>query len=460
MMNQSIFCKTLLQGKQWRNDVVISLDPDGLITAIEQGSETDASECIDGIVVAGMPNVHSHAFQRAIAGCTGPRGRNRDSFWSWREAMYRCAGRISPDQLAAVAAGVFVDMLKAGYTTCAEFHYVHHQPGGSAYANLAEMSERIIEAAEMSGIAMTLLPVLYCSAGFGEAGVGEQQRRFANSTGQYLRLLEDCRKAMSGKALFELGIAPHSLRAVPGGSLQEVIQAWPERQCPVHIHIAEQQAEIEGCLAHLGARPVEWLLEEFPVDKRWCLVHATHMSDHEMEQAAASGATAGLCPTTEADLGDGVFRTADWLRAGGRLAVGSDSNVRISVAEELRLLEYNERLGRGQRNVLTGPDVTCGRFLYQHAAEGGGIAVGQPVGQLETGYRADLLELDGGHELLSGREPDVVLDSWIFAGDQSMIKSVWVAGQCVIRQGVHAREEPIKIAFANAISEILASHPV
>ncbi|GMR14802.1 MAG: formimidoylglutamate deiminase [Gammaproteobacteria bacterium] len=448
---KKIYCKALLQGKRWRNDVIISLDPDGLITGIEQGSAKDATECIYGTVIPGMPNAHSHAFQRAIAGRTGPRGTSRDSFWSWREAMYRCAGRISPDQFTAVAAGVFVEMLKAGYTTCAEFHYVHHQPDGTAYANLAEMSERLLEAASDSRIAMTLLPVLYCSAGFGLAGVEEQQRRFTNSTDQYLQLLAGCQKAMSGEALFELGIAPHSLRAVPGKALHEVLQAWPEQQYPVHIHIAEQPAEVESSLAHLGARPVEWVLDQFPVDKRWCLVHATHMSDNEVELAAASGATAGLCPTTEADLGDGRFKIARWLRAGGRMAVGSDSNVRISVAEELRLLEYNERLSSGQRNVLTESDTTCGRFLYAHAAIGGGIAIGQPVGQLDTGYRADLLELDDGHELLAGREPDVAMDSWIFAGDRSMIKSVWVAGQCVIRQGVHAREESIRTAFANAI---------
>jgi len=448
---KKIYCKALLQGKRWRNDVIINLDPDGLITGIEQGSVKDATECIYGTVIPGMPNVHSHAFQRAIAGRTGPRGKRRDSFWSWRETMYRCADQISPDQFAAVAAGVFVEMLKAGYTTCAEFHYVHHQPDGTAYTNLTEMSERLLEAGSESGIAMTLLPVLYCSAGLGLTRIEDRQRRFTNSTDQYLQLLQGCQKGMSGKALFQLGIAPHSLRAVPGRILQEVLQAWPEQQCPVHIHIAEQPAEVENCLTHLGARPVEWLLEKFPVDRRWCLVHATHMSDHEVDVAAASGATAGLCPTTEADLGDGVFKITRWLAAGGRMAVGSDSNVRISVAEELRLLEYNERLAGGQRNVLTGSDATCGRFLYQQAAVGGGVAIGQPVGQLDTGYRADLLELDDGHELLAGREPDVAMDSWIFAGDQSMIKSVWVAGQCVIRQGVHAREESIRTAFAHAI---------
>jgi len=451
MDRQRIFCKTLLQGRQWRKDVIVSLDSDGRISGIERGVEQDATERISGIVVPGMPNVHSHTFQRAIAGRTGPQGKNQDSFWSWREAMYRCAGRISPEQYAAIAAGVFVEMLKAGYTTCAEFHYIHHQPDGRIYANLAEMSERLIAAASMSGIAMTLLPVLYCSAGPGEATVSKQQRRFANSAEQYLLLMEACRKATRGRALLELGLAPHSLRAVPGGILQEVLQAWPEQKCPVHIHIAEQPAEIDSCLAQLGARPVEWLLEQFPVDARWCLVHATHMTGNEIKVAAASGATVGLCPTTEADLGDGVFRTASWLRAGGRMAIGSDSNVRISVAEELRLLEYNERLASGQRNVLVGSDTTCGKFLYQHAARTGGIAVAQPVGQLDIGYRADLLELDESHELLAGRQADTALDSWVFAGDSAMIKSVWVAGKCVIRHGEHAREEAIRTAFAAAI---------
>jgi len=456
MNKKKIFCKTLLQGKQWRNDVILSLDPEGIITGIEQGSEQDANECISGIVVPGMPNVHSHAFQRAIAGRTGPKGMHQDSFWSWREAMYRCARWISPDQFAAVTAGVFLEMLKAGYTSCAEFHYVHHQADGSTYTNLAEMSEQIITAASDSGIAMTLLPVLYCSAGFGESGVAEQQQRFVNSADQYLQLLENCQELISDKSLFSLGIAPHSLRAVPGGILQEVLQAWPHRHRPVHIHIAEQPAEIESCLEHLGARPVEWLVENFPVDKRWCLVHATHLSDREVGLAAASGATAGLCPTTEADLGDGVFRTAEWMRAGGRVAVGSDSNVRISVAEELRLLEYNERLGSGQRNVLSDPNTTCGSFLYRRAAMGGGIAIGQAVGVLDIGYRADLLVLNDGHELLSGRLPDVALDSWIFAGGQEMIRAVWVAGRCIIKHGVHSREESIRAASARAISELSA----
>ena len=454
MDSKKIFCKLLLQESQWRNDVIMSLGPDGIITGIEQGLENDADESISGLVIPGMPNVHSHAFQRAIAGRTGPGGRRQDSFWSWREAMYRCANSITPEQFSAITAYVFLEMLKAGYTSCAEFHYIHHQVDGRPFAHPAEMSKRVFEAAEVSGIAITLLPVLYHSAGFGESGVTEQQRRFSNSADQYLRLMEDCQKTVVCNSLYSLGIAPHSLRAVTGKVLQEVLRAWPDQRCPVHIHIAEQPAEIESCLEHLGARPVAWLLDNFQVDERWCLVHATHLSDREVELAAARGVTAGLCPTTEADLGDGIFKAAQWLNAGGGIAIGSDSNVRISVAEELRLLEYGQRLVTGQRNVLTDADGTCGKSLHQRMAKGGGIAIGQRVGKLDIGYRADLLVLNDGHELLDGRDPDVAMDSWVFAGDRSNIKSVWVAGRCVIKQGVHLYEESIRSAAATAMLEL------
>lgn len=450
-----IYCKTLLEGDRWVSDAVLHVAQDGLINAIETGLPQAADITLGGIVVPGMPNAHSHSFQRLIAGLTGPQGNRRDSFWSWREAMYRTANRISPEQFGAVARWVFVEMLKAGFTSCAEFHYLHHRPGGGAYANPAEMSMRVIEAASLSGIGLTLLPVLYCSAGFGHDQVSEEQKRFANTPGHYLRLLEICRNAIGGNVLVELGMAPHSLRAVPAAILHEVLQSWPDPGCPVHIHIAEQPAEVEACQAHLGARPVEFLLEQFAVNRRWCLVHATHMTADEVRAAAKSEATAGLCPTTEADLGDGVFRTAEWLRAGGSFAVGSDSNVRISVAEELRLLEYNERLRSGQRNVLTDSVMTCGRFLYQHAAKAGGVVLGQAVGRLETGFRADLVELDAGHELLAGRSPDAALDSWIFGGDNSMLNSVWVAGRRMVSKGRHTGESNDRAAFAQVMKEML-----
>jgi len=450
-----IYCKTLLQDDRWRDDVVLSLAEDGVIRTIEHGSQQSADVSINGIVVPGMPNAHSHSFQRLIAGLTGPRGSQHDSFWSWREAMYRAANQVSPEQFGAVAQWVFIEMLKAGYTSCAEFHYLHHQPRGVTYSDPAEMSMRLLTAASVSGIALTLLPVLYCNSGFGKDGVNDEQLRFANSPDQYLRLLENCQAAIADEPLLALGIAPHSLRAVPGVALREVLQSWPDQRCPVHIHIAEQPAEIDDCIKHLGMRPLEYLLGQFQVDRRWCLVHATHMSAGELRLAAQSEATAGLCPTTEADLGDGVFKTAEWLKAGGRFAIGSDSNVRISVTEELRLLEYNERLRSGRRNVLSTADTSCGRFLYEHAARSGGVALGQPVGCLEPGFRADFLELDDRHELLAGRKPDAALDSWIFAGDHSMLNSVWVAGRRVVEQGHHVAEVASRAGFAQAISDIL-----
>ena len=449
-----IYCQTLLQGDNWKNDAVLDIASDGMISSIDTGRPDSADHCIHGIVIPGMPNAHSHSFQYLIAGLTGPQGNNSDSFWSWREAMYRCANRISPEQFGRVASWVFTEMLKAGYTSCAEFHYLHHQRDGLAYTNPAEMSERLIGAAAISGIAMTLLPVLYCSAGFGNDQVNEDQRRFANTAESYLRLLEMASEYVSGNPLLALGLAPHSLRAVPAEVLQEVLQSWPDTDCPIHIHIAEQPAEVQDCISHLGARPLEWLLDQYPVDRRWNLVHATHLSDSELQMAAESRATAVLCPTTEADLGDGIFRTADWLDAGGSFAIGSDSNVRISVTDELRLLEYNERLRSGQRNVLTSTDSTCGRFLYQHSCQSGAVALGQTVGRLDAGFRADFLVLNDGHELLCGREPDAVLDSWVFAGDKSMLDSVWVAGKPVIEQGNHQADASLRYGFIKTIKEL------
>lgn len=452
MTNPRVYCKTLLQGDHWREDVVMEVSPDGVIRQIEPGKAASADEILSGIVVPGMPNTHSHTFQRLIAGLTGASGPQKDSFWSWRDAMYRYASQLTPEQFAVTAAWVFTQMLKAGYTSCAEFHYLHHQPNGQAFNNLAEMSERLVEAATRTGISMTLLPVLYQTAGFGNSQLDPVQRRFVNDTEKYLRLLDECRLLTKKQANIELGIAPHSLRAVPGDALKEVLQSWQDKQCRIHIHISEQPAEVESCLAYLGSRPLTWLMDQFEVDDRWCLVHATHMSDDELRRAAGSGAVVGICPTTEADLGDGIFRTQEWLRAGGRFSIGSDSNVRISVSEELRQLEYNERLTSGQRNVLSQADTSCGRFLYQHAAEAGAIACGQNIGRLEPGYRADFLELDDNHLLTLGRGPNAALDSWIFAGDERVIKSVWVAGKCLIKDGRHALDKQLNNGMAKVIT--------
>ena len=453
MLEQTVFCKTILSGDCWLDNVVISIDGSGFITQIESGIAADADEKIDGIVIPGMPNVHSHSFQRLIAGDSGPMGKQGDSFWSWREAMYSAANRVSPAHYEAVAAWVFTEMLKAGYTSCAEFHYVHHQANGRAYDNRAEMSHRLLAAAGDSGLALTLLPVLYCRAGFGEAGVNDAQRQFFHSPEAYLNLLELIQKQINNNSTTRLGIAFHSLRAVSGESAEMVLSSPLLKEVPIHIHIAEQPAEVQASIEHLGARPVEWLLDNFSVDENWCLVHATHLSDQELAAASACRALAGLCPTTEADLGDGMFRTDDWLQAGGRIGIGSDSNVRISVTDELRQLEYNERLKTGRRNVLTSPELTCGRYLYQHCAKDGASAVGQSVGRLEKGYRFDVVELDDSHELLLGKTPDAVMDTWVFAGDSGMIRSVWVSGIAQVVEGRHKDEHRLRHNFMLVMRE-------
>ena len=454
MSTKRIFCKHLLQSGGWREDVVMEVTAGGLIVSVEPGVPATADVIMKGFVLPGMPNTHSHSFQRLIAGLTGTNGGQQDSFWSWREAMYRCAGKISPEQFAAAASWVFAAMLKAGYTSCAEFHYLHHQPGGQPYDNLAEMSARVIDAATTCGMGLTLMPVLYQTAGFGNTQLDPVQNRFFNSTKRYLRLLEECQASIAGNSHIRLGIAPHSLRAVPGEVLADVIDCWQDKTCPLHIHIAEQPAEIEACLDYLGARPLQWLMNQFQVNERWCLVHATHLDDQELLQAAACGAIAGLCPTTEADLGDGMFRTTDWLHAGGQFSIGSDSNVRISVTEELRQLEYNERLTKGRRNVISQAAMTGGRFMYQHAAEAGAVAIGQPVGKLESGFRADLVELKADHLLSAGRNPDAVLDSWVFAGGNDLVQSVWVAGNQVVSDNRHMLDEQLNSNFLQSIVEL------
>ncbi|MGD2129335.1 MAG: formimidoylglutamate deiminase [Lysobacterales bacterium] len=451
---QTIHCRCLLTPQGWLDDAILKLDAEGMVMSVEVGEASAAAHRLRGLVIPGMPNLHSHAFQRLMAGLAGSRGGAEDSFWTWREEMYRLANRITPPQNQAVAAWLQVEMLAAGYTSCAEFHYLHNAPGGGRYEDLAEMSGRIMAAAEQSGIALTLMPVLYCRSGFGAADVGSGQARFRLAPQSFLELLDLCRQRWERHSLRRVGVAPHSLRAVSPEDLNEVLPVAAAAGLPVHIHAAEQPAEVEQCLAHLGARPVDWLLAQQEVGPRWCLVHATHMAPTEAGAAAASGAVAGLCPTTEADLGDGFFETHAWLKARGRFGIGSDSNLRLSVCEELRLLENEARLRSGRRNVLARPGQTCGRSLYEAAAAGGAQALGQPVGALQPGRRADLVELDTEHPLMDGRGPDDALNTWVFAGGSAMIRSVWVAGRRVLEQGHHEQEEPLRDAFRRAVREL------
>lgn len=453
----SIYCKQLLTSDGWVGSAIIQLDDQGIIRQISAGGPGDATDCLTGHVIPGMPNLHSHAFQRQMAGVSYGFTHQPDSFWTWRNAMYHLADQITPEQMQSIAAWLQMEMLCAGYTSCAEFHYLHHQSGGVPYQDIAEMSARIVAAATSSGIALTLLPVLYCHSGFDNLEVNAHQRRFFNLPERFLDLYSACSKLLEGKSLHQLGLAPHSLRAVSGRQMDQVLQAVGDDAASIHIHIAEQPEEVIECLHHLGSRPLSWLLDHQEIDQHWCLIHATHADQSEIRRAAGSGAIAGLCPTTEADLGDGFFELESWLDAGGAFGIGSDSNLRLSVDEELRWLENEARLRSGRRNVLARDGLSCGRFLYEQAAKGGGVALGQPVGKIQAGFRADLVELDEQHPLLEGKIGDRVLDTFVFAAIPGMIRSVHVAGNRLVDRGRHARQEELEPAFRKAARNLAGS---
>ena len=435
----------------WQADAGLALDADGCLQA-----PTDvAGESIGQWVLPGMPNLHSHAFQRAMAGLAERKGRVDDSFWSWRETMYAFAARIGPDELKAIAAQLYVEMLKAGYTRVCEFHYLHHQPDGTPYAQPEAMSLALIEAAREAGIGLTLLPVLYISGGFDGRALSARQRRFGHAVDEYLRLLESLRR-QQGDGL-RVGIALHSLRAVPEAALREVLSSEPAQSGPIHIHIAEQVGEVQDCLATRGARPVEWLFDHAPVDARWCLVHATHLTEAETAQLARSGAVAGLCPTTEANLGDGLFPLAAYQDAGGTLGIGSDSHISISPVEELRWLEYGQRLSTRHRNIAARHEgESVGETLWRAALRGGTQASGLPVGALQPGARADLIVLDDSSPLLAARDERAVLDSFLFAGNTPLVRDVMVGGRWQVRGFQHRDEARIAARYRATVAALAA----
>lgn len=404
-------------------------------------------------VLPGMPNLHSHAFQRAMAGLAEKRGSHDDSFWTWRETMYAFASRIGPDELRAIAAQLYVEMLKAGYSHVCEFHYLHHAPDGKPYADPATMSLAIAEAAKEAGIGLTLLPVLYMTGGFDGRALSERQLRFGMDVQAYLRLIENLRALQS--PMLRVGIALHSLRAVPEAAMREALASPLAQVAVIHIHIAEQIGEVEECAAVRGARPVRWLLDHADVDARWCLVHATHLDESEIAGIAKSGAVAGLCPTTEANLGDGLFPLAEYLDANGTLGIGSDSHISVSPVEELRWLEYGQRLVARKRNVAARvADASVGENLWRAALRGGAQASGlAPFGE---GARADLLVLDDSSPLLAARDERNALDSFIFAGNAPLVRDVMVNGEWVVRDFRHRDEERIAARFRKAV-EALAS---
>jgi len=450
-----LFAESALLPSGWARNVRLEIDADGLFTAITPDASADGAERVAGPLLAGMPNLHSHAFQRAMAGLAEVAGNPNDSFWTWRDLMYRLVGRLSPEQVGVIARQLYIEMLKAGYTGVAEFHYVHHDVDGKPYANPTELALRVSQAATEAGIGLTLLPVFYSHAGFGGQAPSEGQRRFINSTENYLKLIDGLRTHLASQPQQSLGLCFHSLRAVTPQQIAQVLGA-DTSGCPVHIHIAEQQKEVDDCLAWSGRRPLQWLYENVAVDERWCLVHATHAEADEVTAMARSGAVAGLCLTTEANLGDGIFPAVDYLAQHGRFGIGSDSHVSLSVVEELRWLEYGQRLRDQRRNRLYGQDQPMvGRTLFDAALTGGAQALGQPTGELAVGKRADLLVLDGGDPYLQSARGDAILNRWLFAGGDRQVRDVMVAGQWRVRDGRHALEEQSARDFAGVLRELL-----
>ncbi|AVA23439.1 MULTISPECIES: formimidoylglutamate deiminase [unclassified Rhizobium] len=432
----------------WRENVRLTLE-DGRIAGIEADVAAEAGDERHDVLVPAMPNLHSHAFQRAMAGLAEVRGPANDSFWSWRTVMYKFALSMTPDHVEAVAAQLYMEMLEAGFSRVGEFHYLHHDKDGSPYANIAELAERIGAASTETGIGLTLLPVFYAHSGFGGAAPIDGQRRFINSLDRFEALMAGCRTIVDRVPGAELGLAPHSLRAVTPEELAKLVPLAGDG--PIHIHVAEQVKEVEDCIAWSGARPVEWLLDHAPVDGRWCLIHATHMTDDETRRMAKSGAIAGLCPVTEANLGDGTFPAPLFLEEGGRYGIGSDSNILISVPEELRQLEYSQRLALRARNVIASSGGSTARALFDHAIAGGGVALKAPAG-LAIGRYADVVSLDvSAVPYLSG---DQILDQWMFAGGVA-VDSVWAQGRKQVEGGRHNRREAISARFRAVMSELI-----
>jgi len=454
----AFFAADALLASGWARDVRIDVDADGSIAGVTPAAAPDGAEPLRGPVLPGLCDLHCHAFQRAMAGLTERRARSDDSFWTWREVMYAFVARLAPEDVEAIAAQVYVELLKGGFTSVCEFNYLHNAPDGRPYANPAEMSERILAAAARAGIGLTLLPVLYMHSDFGGAPPQPAQRRFVSTPERVTALIERLARAHAGPGV-RLGLAPHSLRAVPPEALSDALRALDafDPDAPVHIHAAEQGKEVEDCLAWSGRRPVEWLLERYRLAPRWCVVHATHMTDAETGSLAASGAVAGLCPTTEANLGDGLFPLGRYLERGGAFGVGSDSNVSVSAIEELRLLEYGQRLAERRRSIAaSAASPSVGATLFGKALAGGAQASGRPVAGITPGQRADFVVLDAGAAPLAGKIGDTILDAFVFAADASVIRDVFVGGRQVVADGRHAAEAAVRDEYRRTVTRLAA----
>lgn len=456
--------EALLVGDEWQPDARVEVDDAGRIASLDPRSPDTACEQVRGWTVPGVPNVHSHAFQRALAGLAEAGGS--DSFWSWREVMYRLAAQPGPEEVEAIALQLYIELLKAGFTCVGEFHYLHHPPGGGRYDDPAEMSHRIVRAARRAGIGLVHLPAVYESGGLGGEPLAGSQQRFRLGLDEALAIRDALAGSCRGSAC-GVGLALHSVRAVRPETFQRITEDPGATGHPVHIHVAEQVREVRECLARRRARPVEWLLDRAPVDRGWCLVHATHITEAESAAVASRGTIVGLCPTTEANLGDGLFPLGPFVRGGGRFGIGTDSHVSRSPVDELRLLEYGQRLASRSRSVpRSDPDgrpggalAGAGGELLAHAWADGCRALARDAGTVAVGRPADLVVLDAEHPALAGRSDHAVLDSWVFSGTESPVRDVMVQGDWVVRDGRHRHGEEAARSYA-AVVDGLASGPV
>ncbi|QDO99953.1 formimidoylglutamate deiminase [Thalassotalea sp. PS06] len=454
---QHLFAKDILLDNGWQHDKTLIIN-NGIIADIIDG-KTEPAVVASGPVIPGMVNCHSHAFQRGFAGFSEQGSEGNDSFWTWRKIMYKFVDHISPEQAQVIARQLYIEMLKAGYTRVAEFHYLHHDSEGKPYPELSTMAKAVFKAASESGIGITMLPVLYRFSGFGPLAPTHGQRRFINSVEQFNQLVSDCIEHAKTQSNANVGIAPHSLRAVDLESLQGAVAHLKslDDKAPVHIHIAEQMQEVNDCLVHYQKRPVQWLLDNIDIDSSWCLIHATHIDDSELKGIVETGAIAGICPTTEANLGDGIFPTVEFLEAGGRLAIGSDSHISVNACEELKLLEYAQRLQKQQRAVLaTTATPSVGRCLWQHSTKGGAISTASNTGEIAIGRQADLLVLDQDKLRLYAGGDDYRMDSFIFASASNAVRDVMVLGQWVIQQYQHPAQQQSTDEFAQVIKQLSA----
>lgn len=447
MRATTLFLDRALLPGGWGRDVIVAFDG-ARISAVVPDSAAPAMAERHAIGVPGLSNLHSHAFQRAMAAHAEFPSPGPDNFWTWREKMYGVALTIDPDQAEAVAAMLYAEMLEAGFTRVGEFHYLHHDKDGKPYADPAEMAGRVLAAASVTGIGMTLLPVFYAHGGIGGRPFVPGQRRFISDLPLFARLMERSRALAATVAGARTGVAPHSLRAVTADELREVVGLARDGET-IHMHVAEQVQEVEDCLERTGARPVEWLLDNAMVDSRWCLIHATHMTEAETRDLAATGAVAGLCPETEGNLGDGIFNGRLFVEHRGRFGIGTDSNVSLDAAQELRQLEYAQRLAWRRRNVLVGNDGrSTGRSLFDAAIVGGSQALAVPGAGLATGAIADLVTFRRDHPSLAGLDGDALIDAWIFSADRSAIDCVWAAGRKCVEAGRHHQRDTLEQAYA------------